>query len=214
VPTHFTGGHYYLIARPADEERFQPAVREIELPTGEGSIVDAGVVRFLAQGGPLLRIVHADGTPAADADVTIENYSVHQSTSVDENGELFEAVTPLEGADITVSDPRCVRSPFAVHLDGVRPWTLEWADGGVRLDVVDEVGQPLTTGFTVLANGAMIPAAGAHHEVRGLSAGTHEIVIVAEGRRACVLRLNLAENELRELRVTLDPARENPRGTE
>ncbi len=205
VSTHFTGGHYWLIARPADEERFQQMAIEIELPAGEGGVVDAGTLRLRAANEPLLRVVHADGSPAANADVFLGNYSVYQYTELDENGELFESVTPLEGADLEISDPEQRHLPFEAHLEGSRPWTLVWPDGGLSLEVVDEEDRPLDEGFVVLVDGAMVRASSARHEVRGLSAGEHEVVIAAPGRKARVLHLRLAKDELRELRVTLRP---------
>jgi hypothetical protein len=46
LSTQYGDGHYYLLARPADTERFEQAALELYLPRGPGQEVDAGTLVF------------------------------------------------------------------------------------------------------------------------------------------------------------------------
>lgn len=205
VSTWYAERPVYLVAHAAEESGLRDAIVEVALPAGEGKIVDIGEVRLSSHDDPPLRIRYADGTPAAHADILVENYNVFHTTEVDEAGNLDDAATPLQGARVRVSDYEERFLPFRARLDGPRPWTLVVPDGRLALEVSDEVGDPLY-GFTILVDGAMVTTKGATHEVRGVSAGEHEVVVCAPGRRAHVMQMTFAEGETRELKLTLSPA--------
>jgi hypothetical protein len=145
--------------------------------------------------GPIL-VVDGEGRPIANRPVRIIRDRSRGWGRTDENGVAISyaigevALVMLEGY-----------IPRLVVPEKTGPVTLRYPDGGIRLRVTDEEGEPLD--FAWCLDGIIGEGEGGEVTLRGAEAGEHRLVVGAKGHAARLVTVKVSEDSLREVAITL-----------
>lgn len=204
VVTRLVGRAFFVASEDAAASGGAPArvAIPIRVPAEAGATIDLGIVR-LGGTAPLLRVLNADGTPAARAEAAIDRPGVSDRATLDARGAWTGSVVPVAGDRVVVTDPAGTRLPIRATLTGAAPYTLAWPDAAIRVDVTDESGKPLDAA-SVIVRGRPLDAAGGSVRIGGLSPGDRTIIVAARGRKAVRLGLAIEPGARRELVVRLE----------
>jgi hypothetical protein len=212
------GESFRLVVWPRDRVRFQPTHMLVASARASGSPVMLGEV-VVPRRRPTLRLVDASGEPLDRTVIVRAGERCEELfTTQAEDGHAGAVLDPwetpgllVEGASVRVlaSPPRGADGPTRVswvrRLQGPGPWTLVEPRGRVVADPRDESGSAIAH-FELHVDGVRFVAQQGTLEVGSLDAGSHELVVEAEGNVPRRLHLELADGETRSWAPTLRPS--------
>jgi hypothetical protein len=209
---------------------------EVALPAGgqpaggqpaPGQTVELGDLTLSPTTTPPLRVLQADGEPAAAAPARFFRASRGQARrpTADGGGTLaadggWDGVALRAGDTVVIdlgeptsTDTECVVPlPLREKLQSEGPWVLRAPAGEVVVQCVDESGAPVHPHLAVPGLVDPVHAERDRTRLRNVPAGWHRIVAFAAGRRAGVAQFELEAGQRRTLRLVLprEPAAPDP----
>lgn len=188
----------------------RPFLVHLALPTlGDDRLVDLGTLVAPRLEAPLLRVLHADGSPVVGSMQLLRPGLVVQGDLAEDGG--WNGMLPSAGDRVTVraeervpDEPPAVpisTIPITTRLVGNGPWVLQQGRGTIRFEACDDRGLRLDGGQILfgITNHAIADV----RELRGLPAGDHEFFVGAVGCHGVCVRVRLGDGERREVRLVL-----------
>jgi hypothetical protein len=192
---------------PADAE-LQPLRLTVVLPETPAdappAAVDLGENTLAPANSQALEVLLADGTPASDAELLIhgEGGVAGVQVGLDDDGKLQMIGRELKAGDTVFVTGVEQHLSWRHELQGAAPWRLRWPDGGLEVRVTDEGGTDLAE-FAVLVDGERFDGEQGKCSILGVSAGEHDVLVVARDRMAQRQVVRLAGGQRLERRVVL-----------
>jgi hypothetical protein len=176
--------------------------RELVIPTSPGRL-DLGTIRLRRSEERVFRIVDSAGEPVPDAALRPElRGPTWRSASENDDGSFTVAVGPRpETWYASAEGWRLLR----VRLTLESPTEIPFPGCRITIRVRDGEGRPVpAVGYV---DESSFRAADGAHDLRGVPAGPHVILVGARGHAAQVHRMVLGDGEHRTIDVTLAPRR-------
>ena len=205
--THLTGTVDW-VAVPNDKG-LGPSSGTIRI-TEAGKPVDLGEIRLRPAFGRVFRVEIPKDTPTDGvmATVTVRRTSYLWTGIIGKDGTLDADVPWIgPGEVVTVSIPGNL-APCELRVAGPPPWIAKWPRTSLTVHATDETGNDIS-GASVLLDDPVVTweTTGAGALLLGVRPGPHEVVVAADGCRAKIVTLTLAEDDPREIRVRLSARR-------